>query len=228
MATPETTSPHHFSPTSSSISSQILSSIAPSPSETPKHSTAQLFATEKEGEEIYLPTSTSTGPAVSTPLYTISAPTTASIQPMQHIRAPYLLPQQHYSPGASIALNTQTTQSVLSGFSKYSAPQYMPSVIYNLPSDLESFYNQQPNNSDSTNGATSEHSTLTLSSLSIPSKVSVLSAGGGSATQVSSIHHTTPVMEGKPFNMSGQFSSLPETKFPPPTIIDKVYTCLHA
>lgn len=227
MATPETnTSPHHFSPTSSTVSSQILSSIAPSPSETPKHSlpAAQLFASEKEGEEIYLPTSISTGPVASTPLYTVSTPTTASIQPMQHIRAPYLLPQQQqYTPGGGLASNTtQATQSILSDFGKYSSPQYMPSVIYNLPSDLESFYNQQHMNSDSTNGATSEHSTLTLSSLSIPSKVSVLSAGGGSATQVSSIHHTTPVMDGKSFNMPGQFSSLPEAKFQPQAIVDKV------
>lgn len=226
MATPETnTSPHHFSPTSSTVSSQILSSIAPSPSETPKHSlpAAQLFASEKEGEEIYLPTSISTGPVASTPLYTVSTPTTASIQPMQHIRAPYLLPQQQqYTPGGGLASNTtQATQSILSDFGKYSSPQYMPSVIYNLPSDLESFYNQQHMNSDSTNGATSEHSTLTLSSLSIPSKVSVLSAGGGSATQVSSIHHTTPVMDGKSFNMPGQFSSLPEAKFQPQAIVDK-------
>ena len=242
MTSSGTISPQLCSPTSSISSSQILSGVTLSPSETPKHSQVFYATGEKEGDLSANVSNAAT--SMSTASYMTSIPTTVPFQqpqPMQHVMAPASLAmeQQHqllHSPPTSLVLTAQTTQSILSNYMKSSAPQYMPSVVYNLPSDLESLYQQQ--NSESVTGGTSEHSTLTLSTLSIPSKVSVLSAGGGGgagtggsggvAMPIGTIHQVTPAKaatDTMPFTTtSGQFSSLTETKFQTQSLLDKVRT----
>ena len=244
MTSSGTISPQLCSPTSSISSSQILSGVTLSPSETPKHSQVFCATGEKEGNLSANVSNAAT--SMSTASYMTSIPTTVPFQqpqPMQHVRAPASLAmeQQHqllHSPPTSLVLTAQTTQSILSNYMKSSAPQYMPSVVYNLPSDLESLYQQQ--NSESVTGGTSEHSTLTLSTLSIPSKVSVLSAGGGGggtggsggaggvAMPIGTIHQVTPAKaatDTMPFTTTpGQFSSLTETKFQTQSLLDKVRT----
>lgn len=200
-------SPQLCSPTSSMSSSQILSSALPSPMETPKHS--HLFIGKEDELKDVLPAA---GLCTSFD--------TASLQQSQPTS------DQH----TNLVFDTHQRQTVLSDFMRSTNYQFNPSVLYNIPTDTQLKSAQdvhQRTTSNESIGCQSDHSTLSLSSLSIPSKLSILSAANNRPSAASLMSQTLQETDSdkrvKPFLTSTQLSSLSATKLQIQIELEKVH-----